>query len=258
MRAQEAKIAIYGAGAMGTVLGAFLSKGGLPVHLISRNKEHIEVLKNKGATIVCEGEGLEFTQAVNAYLPEEMEGEYDVIFLMTKQRQNTEILKFLLPHLKEDGILCTTQNGLPEPSVANIVGKERAFGGIATFGATFLEGGRVALTSEFAGMTMEIGGYVQGEKLALLAEILQFVDKVRGESGFVIVRDNFLGARWAKLAINSAFSGISAMIDWTFGEIAWRFKGRKMENSRKITLPANIQNIVVYSRKLQIISFCRY
>ena len=35
------KIAIYGAGAMGTVLGALLQKGGANVDLITRNEAHI-------------------------------------------------------------------------------------------------------------------------------------------------------------------------------------------------------------------------
>ena len=79
------RIAIYGAGAMGTVLGAFLTETGLAPDLISRNKEHIAVLKNEGATIDCKADGFVKTVKVNALLPEEMTGEYDVVFLMTKQ-----------------------------------------------------------------------------------------------------------------------------------------------------------------------------
>ena len=115
------RAAIYGAGAMGTVLGAYITKNGGSIDLISRNREHIAALRSGGAHIVGEAE---FTVPVKAYLPEEMEGEYDVIFLMTKQRHNAEILKFLSPYLAEDGVVCTTQNGLPEPLVGEIVGKE--------------------------------------------------------------------------------------------------------------------------------------
>lgn len=84
---------------------------------------------------------------VSALLPDEMEGEYDVIFLMTKQRANKEILQFLLPHLKSDGIVCTTQNGLPEPSVAAVVGEERCCGCAVSWGATFVGGGEAKLTT---------------------------------------------------------------------------------------------------------------
>ena len=61
MRAQEAKIAVYGAGALGTILGALLTKGGLKnVDLITRNKAHVEGMKTQGATIVCEAHGGNF------------------------------------------------------------------------------------------------------------------------------------------------------------------------------------------------------
>ena len=54
MDVKQAKIAIYGAGAMGTVLGALLTKGGLSVDLITRNQAHVESLNTKGAVICCE------------------------------------------------------------------------------------------------------------------------------------------------------------------------------------------------------------
>ena len=46
MTVENAKIAIYGAGAMGTVLGSLLTKGGLKkVHLITRNERRLNGLK---------------------------------------------------------------------------------------------------------------------------------------------------------------------------------------------------------------------
>ena len=82
--AKNAKIAVYGAGAMGTVLGALLTKGGLSVDLITRNQDHVDGLKKEGATIVCEAENREFTVKVSALLPNEMDKKYDVIFFDDK------------------------------------------------------------------------------------------------------------------------------------------------------------------------------
>ena len=59
MKATEARIAIYGAGAMGTVLGAFLTEGGQPVDLISRNVKHVEGMKKNGALVRCLADGVE-------------------------------------------------------------------------------------------------------------------------------------------------------------------------------------------------------
>lgn len=53
---KDLRIAVYGAGAMGTVLGALLTKGGLPVDLITRNETHVAGMRANGATIVCEAD----------------------------------------------------------------------------------------------------------------------------------------------------------------------------------------------------------
>ena len=45
------KIAIYGAGSLGTILGAYLSKAGLEVDLITRNQEHVKAVNQNGAHV---------------------------------------------------------------------------------------------------------------------------------------------------------------------------------------------------------------
>ena len=230
MKAQDARIAIYGAGAMGTVLGVMLKKGGLlNVDLITRNAEHVQGMREHGATVVCEGDGVELNEKVNAILPQDMQGQYDLIFLMTKQRFNAETLTALLPYLKEDGAVCTTQNGLPEPSVADIVGENRTYGAATSYGATFIGGGKMALTSKMQAMSIEFGGYQNDNaKSALIADVLSYAGKACGNVNFVKQSDNLLGARWSKLAINSAFSGLSVVTGLTFGEVAKRRKTRKL------------------------------
>lgn len=219
------RIAIYGAGAMGTVLGALLSDCGLDaeVDLISRNRSHIEAMKRHGAHIVCKADRHEFTVKVNALLPEETEGKYDVIFLMTKQRDNAKLAELLKCLLAEGGIVCTTQNGLPEESVASVIGAERTYGAVCAWGATFIGEGRAELTSARSAMSMELGCFSgAGEKLGELKEILEC-------SGIGIsVTRNLLGARWSKLSVNAAFSGLSVVTGLTFGEIAKRRKSRRL------------------------------
>ena len=41
--------AIYGAGSLGTVLGAYLSRNGVEIDLINRNRDHVEALNRNGA-----------------------------------------------------------------------------------------------------------------------------------------------------------------------------------------------------------------
>lgn len=230
MKASEAKIAIYGAGAMGSVLGALLTKGGLKnVDLITRNKAHAEGMKKKGATIICEAENTRFNVAVNALTPEEIKEKYDVVFLMTKQKNNEDVLEFLFPYLADNAVVCTTQNGLPEEGIARVIGKERTYGAVASFGATFLGNGETALTSKFAGMSVSVGGYGNDErKTDLLLEILSLAGKAVENENFAKRAENLAGARWSKLAINSAFSGLSVVTGLPFGVIAKKRKTRKL------------------------------
>ncbi len=229
MEMADKKIAVYGAGAMGTVLGAFLTEGGVKTHLISRNVAHVAVLKKTGARISCVADGIEKRIPVEALLPEEMTGSYDVIFLMTKQRENRKILTFLSDYLTDEGIVCILQNGLPEAAALEVLDAERVYGGAVSFGANFLGEGRVELTSNMAAMSIEVGGYQNGnEKTPLLVEILSRACTACGNENFVKGTQNLAGARWSKLAINSAFSGLSVATGLTFGEIAKRRKTRKV------------------------------
>ncbi len=65
------RAAIYGAGAMGTVLGAYISKNGGKIDLFTRDAARVAALNENGARV--EGRA-NFTAPVKAYLPEQMEG----------------------------------------------------------------------------------------------------------------------------------------------------------------------------------------
>ena len=111
--------AIYGAGSLGTVLGAFITQNGGQVDLINRNKAHVDLLNEKGAHIIGT---VDMTVPVKAITPGEMEGKYDVIVLLTKQLHNKEVVTMLKEFLSEKGVIVTLQNGIPEPLIAEIVG----------------------------------------------------------------------------------------------------------------------------------------
>ena len=214
------RIAIYGAGSLGTILGAYINKGGVSVELINRNKAHVEALQKKGAQVVGT---VQFTQTVIAYSPEEMSGQYDIFFLMTKQQQNAEVVQMLKKYLASDGVLVTFQNGLPEVGIADILGEERVLGCTVAWGATMKEPGMCELTSEPDALSFSLGA-ISEKKSKHFAKVKELLEMM----GTVDVEENFLGTRWSKLLINSAFSGMSAVLGCTFGEAA------KPRESRRI------------------------
>ncbi|MFR8034708.1 MAG: ketopantoate reductase family protein [Lachnospiraceae bacterium] len=206
------RIAIYGAGSLGTIMGAYLTKAGIPVEMINRNKKHVEALKKNGAAVTGT---VSMQVPVTAYLPEEMSGTYDIIFLMTKQLDNAATVTRLKEYLGRDGIICTLQNGLPEPEIAKIVGESRVMGCTVAWGATLKEPGVSELTSEPDSLSFGLGkmDQVPEKKMEEVKEILEHMCPVE-------VEENFMGVRFSKLLINAAFSGMSAVLGCTFGEAA--------------------------------------
>ena len=214
------RAAIYGAGSLGTILGAYIAKSGGNIELINRNKAHIEALQHNGAKV---SGTVNFTQKVTAYTPDAMSGKYDIIFLMTKQQQNKEVVTFLKDFLADDGVIVTMQNGIPELLIGEIVGEERVLGCTVAWGATMQEPGVCELTSAPDSLSFSIG--------SLSANTSHHIGNVKTlleMMGTVEVDSNFIGSRWSKLLINSAFSGMSAVLGCTFGEAA------KNKSSRRI------------------------
>lgn len=214
------RAAIYGAGSLGTILGAYITKNGGEVELINRNKAHVEALRSNGATVTGT---VNFTQKVTAYTPDEMSGRYDIIFLMTKQQHNGEVVASLKDYLAEDGVIVTLQNGIPELLIGEIVGEERVLGCTVAWGATMKEPGVCELTSAPDSLTFSLGS-LQAQPNKHLADVKALLELM----GPVEIDRNFIGSRWSKLLINSAFSGMSAVLGCTFGEAAGNKVSRRV------------------------------
>ena len=171
------RYAIYGAGAMGGTLGALIEKSGGTIDLYARNPAHVAAVRKRGLTLRCSADQTSFTVRPAIFTPEEMpartrqNGRYDVIFLMTKQRDNEKIVTYLKDFLSGNGVVVTTQNGLPEESVAKIVGAEKTFGAVCSFGANFTTPGEAELTSTLASAKICIGAYAPPRYLHVCADV---------------------------------------------------------------------------------------
>ena len=214
------RIAIYGAGSLGTVLGAYLTKNGVAVDLVNHNRAHVEALKTNGAHITGT---VDFTVPVSALLPEEMTGKYDLIFLMTKQLRNREVVESLKGFLAEDGLVATLQNGIPEDGIAAVVGPEHTVGVVVEWGATLSAPGESTLTSEPDSLSFHMGGMpgIRQEELRKVKDVLEKMCPVE-------IEENLPGARWSKLLINATFSGLGTVMGGTFGNVTGDSLGREI------------------------------
>jgi len=214
------KVAILGCGAMGTVIGAYLTKNGCSVEMIDNYEAHVTAMREKGAHVIGT---VDFTIPVHAITPDQMSGIYDVVFLLTKQTANPVVLPHLLEFLGPDSVVCTLQNGVPEPSVAGYVGEERTVGGTMLWGATFIRPGVSELTQDItkSDHLFELG-QIDGKidpKLKRAADVL-------GRMGPIKLTNTLMASRWGKLVSNACMSGMSAVCGCTFNDVLENPKAR--------------------------------
>ncbi len=207
------KVAIMGCGAMGTVMGAYFSQNNCDVELVDNYEAHVKAMRQNGAHIIG---AVDMTVPVRAITPGEMNGIYDLIFLFTKQTANPDVLPVLQRHLDESSTVCTLQNGVPEPDVADYVGENRTVGGTVLWGATFIAPGVSELTQDITNQDhlFEIGemdGSI-GPRIQKVAEVLGFMGKAH-------ITQSLMASRWGKLVNNACMSGMSAVCGCTFGEV---------------------------------------
>lgn len=205
------RIAVLGAGSLGTIVGAQITKNGGDVTLIDEYDEHVRVLNLKGATVVGK---MEMNIPVKACTLEQISGKFDIVLYLAKGPNNFKYLSAILPHLHENSLVCTLQNGVPEEAVAQYIGKERVIGGTVGWGASLKEPGVSEMTSDQAKQTYEIGE-IDGS----ITPRVETVKKILDMAGSCDISDNLMAIRWTKLAVNASFSGMSAALGCTYGDV---------------------------------------
>lgn len=182
---------IWGAGAIGGTLGAYLVRAGHRIVFVDRVHEHIEHIRTKGLSIT--GPIDEFTVQAPAFMPEELTGQFDTILLCTKSHHTEEAVHMLLPHLTAQGCVVSVQNGLNEIVISRIIGPERTVGSFVNFGADYLEPGIIHFGGRGAVVLGEIDGKLTPRIQELHRAFLDFDPNA-------IITDNIWGFLWGKEA----------------------------------------------------------
>jgi len=209
---QLKKIALVGAGATGTIIGALLTESGRDIILVNTDRTHVDALNQDGARITG---GLQKTIPVRAVVPDRLEGHFDLVIYAVKSTADYVALPMIMSHLHPQSVVLTTQNGVPEEKIASYVGQERTLGGsIVGWAASLPEPGVANLAGKPKEMLFRIG-----ELGGTVTSRIQEVKHVLEGAGKVEISTNLSGMRWTKLVINVSMSGLSAALGCTFGEI---------------------------------------
>jgi len=205
------RVALLGAGSIGTILGALLSRAGTDIVLVDCYEDHVEALNWCGARIVG---FIDDTIPVTAILPSEMNGLYDLVISTTKQTVLQESLHHALPYMHENSVVLTLQNGIPEEIAAQVVGPDRVMGGGVEFGATWLTPGVTELTSDKSSLKITFG-----QPDGQITDKTRDVARILSQFGQVTVTTNIRGVRYSKLTDNATFSAMSAVLACNNGKI---------------------------------------
>ena len=149
-------VLVWGAGAIGGTVGAYLARAGHQVTFVDIVTEHVAAIRGPGLHI--HGPVADFTVQAPALLPGEVSGTWDKVFLCVKAHHTAEACRALLPHLAADGYVLSLQNGLCETIIAGIAGAERTVGAFVNFGADWMAPGSILYGNRGAVVLGEING----------------------------------------------------------------------------------------------------
>ena len=182
---------IWGAGAIGGTLGAYLARAGRDVTMVDTVVEHVDAIGGAGLRVT--GPIDEFTVRVPAFTPQTLNGTWDEIILATKAHHTIPAVRALAPHLTRAGYVVSAQNGLNELAIADVVGAARTVGAFVNFGADYLEPGVIHYAGHGAVVVGEIDGRVTPRVTGIRDAWRQFDSRA-------LVTDNIWGFLWAKEA----------------------------------------------------------
>lgn len=198
-------IIVLGAGAIGSLYGAKLSKLN-DVTLVARQK-HINKINNDGLKIVGIEENVYKLKATAKI--ENIENN-TLILLTTKVHDNKKAIDPIKDLIKKDTIILCMQNGLySENIVKSIVGDRcLVLRGITNVGATFLEPGKV----QFSNLSS-----TKIENSNISEELAENFDKCGLKCS---VSENIKQDIWKKLILNCVLNPVSAILRVENGKIA--------------------------------------
>ncbi len=202
------RILIWGAGAIGGTLGAYLIRAGHDILFVDIVEEHVKAINQTGLRVT--GPVDEFTVEARAALPAQLERQFDTVLLCTKSQHTPAATDTLAPFLAANGFVISVQNGLNELIIADIVGPERTLGSFINFSADYHAPGEILFGGRGAVVIGELDGSITGRLLRMETAFRDFDENV-------VVTDNIWGYLWGKEAYG-AMLFVSALTHQSIAE----------------------------------------
>jgi len=216
---KHARICIIGPGAIGGVLAGILVREGFQIHLVTKYEELAKKISSSGIEVL--GFKGNFTIPVpSVATPDQLEGEFDYVFMATKAEALKETATAMLPFLSNFSRVVSLQNGICEEILAEVVGEQRTVGCVVGWGATMHAPGKVEMTS---GGECILGNWNRkaDRPLQELQEIMSHVVDSRTSS-------HILSELYSKLIINACITTLGAVCGLFLGQMLAKKHTRKL------------------------------
>ena len=214
------RIAVVGAGSLGSVIGVLLEEAGLDPVFIEQDGNKVRLIREKGLWL----EGVSGERLVHPAIfqdPSEV-GIVDLSMVLVKSYDTQSVLSTLEQILPGKGLVLTLQNGIGNFETLNQAFPGRVLLGTTTMGAMTLAPGKFRHTG-FGNIHFgEADGTIR-ERTRAVASVLEKMN-----SGPVHLVDNAMGCVWSKLIINAAINGPATLLRVRNGRLPETVPGREL------------------------------
>jgi 2-dehydropantoate 2-reductase len=214
------RIAIVGAGALGSVIGGLLHEAGLDPVLIERDPEEVRLVNEKGLWL----EGVSGDRIIRPRIVADASeaGSIDLALVLVKAYDTADSIPTLKRILSNDGLILTLQNGIGNYETLNEAAPGQVLLGTTTMGAMTLGPGRFRHTGFGQTHFGEADGSIKDRTKAAGA----ILEKMK--AGPVHVVDNAVGCVWSKLIINAAINAPATLLRVRNGDLPTSQWGKEL------------------------------
>ena len=251
------KIAIIGAGAMGSIYASFLARNDNDVLAIDLWEDHLNAIRNNGLRVSgFSGDNIVKNIKVSNNIDDAK--DYDLFIIATKASGVGMVASKLSKIISKDAIILTIQNGLGAGErIASYMPTDNILLGVAQgFGAAMLEPGH----AHHNNMSMIRIGEMNGGITPRLNDLVKiWCDAGFNTKGFEDIEQLI----WEKFVCNVAYSGSCSIFGKTLGQVmnneymfniakGCALEARKMGDAKKVnfTFDDTINYITDFGKKL--------
>jgi len=198
-RKRDKRMAVVGAGAVGSNVAALLRDEGHDITIIDPWPAHVSAINDGGLRISLQERELKVpVPALNINEVCSTVRPFDLVFLACKSYDSIWMAELIKPYMSDDGVLVSVQNSINEEWLLPIVGYSRVVGCVLSISCELWNPGHATRNTAFDRITFTVG-----EPNGATTNRIREVASILASAGGSRTTENLWGARWSKLVLNT-------------------------------------------------------